>query len=228
MQSSDFAVARPVVLPEPTESCGRAPVEQKPERSERVPPLQAAKRPCEHCRLPLHVGGRARGGLAKRLNARHESARGGHPAFHAVLVRACSSDYDEGASGLRATRRSHPMEPAFSLSASQRERVSARQFDPDALERLLQRHPPDTRLGLLRSFVGEEGDAGKASPSGVNTLPDVAVLASISDPELQGRLEDVWAPRWRGLSLEELQRKPADLPGIRMAILGAQRERGLR
>ena len=120
------------------------------------------------------------------------------------------------------------MEPAFSLSPSQRERVSARQFDPDALERLLQRHPPEARLGLLRSFAGGEGDAGKALPPGENTLPDVAVLTSISDPELQGILEEVWAPRWEGLALEELQRKPADLPGVRRAILRAQRERGLR
>ena len=84
--------------------------------------------------------------------------------------------------------------------------------DADALERLLQCFPPESRASHLemfsvrRFFVDRDGRA-----------PDVRVLTRISNPSMQNLLEEVWQPYWDTLSDAELADAFGGPPGLELA-----------
>lgn len=116
---------------------------------------------------------------------------------------------------------------AFSLTATERERLRSSQFDPDAIEQLLQRVPAAARASTLRSFIGLSDDVDATDIGREAAAPDLSVLESISDPEMQELLERAWAPRWQRYSLEKLERIQTNLPGLATAIREARRQRGI-
>jgi hypothetical protein len=116
---------------------------------------------------------------------------------------------------------------AFSLTADERQRIRAAQLDPDAVEELLRRVPADHRASTLQSILGGADDTGPSRSAGEGALPDISVLVSISDPNLQELLDKAWAPRWKRYSLEKLERMEENLPGLRSAIREARKQKGL-
>lgn len=84
--------------------------------------------------------------------------------------------------------------------------------DADALERLLQHFPADSRSSHLDMFsvrrvvVDRDGRA-----------PDVTVLTRISDPVMQNLLEEVWQPFWSTVSDAELEQEFGGPPGRELA-----------
>ncbi|HEX8430850.1 MAG TPA: hypothetical protein VF625_06160 [Longimicrobium sp.] len=74
-------------------------------------------------------------------------------------------------------------------------------FDVGALERLLGMVRADAREPMLRFFLAAE----KKGPH--------AMLTELDDPELQAVLEEVWAPYWKDLPDEILDREEAPIPG---------------
>jgi hypothetical protein len=92
-------------------------------------------------------------------------------------------------------------------------------FDANAVERLLQRVPAESRDYLLQEFI--EKTPAKAQPD--NRLPDVSILTRISHPVLQDILEDIWQPYWSRFSDERLERSDSDIPGRLRAL---KRRRG--
>jgi hypothetical protein len=79
----------------------------------------------------------------------------------------------------------------FRLSAAERAKVRAG-FDVDALERFLRALPPGTREQVLPLFQ-------KVRPGTPGPL-----LMQMDDPDLQLLLDEVWAPRWKMLTPEQL------------------------
>jgi hypothetical protein len=98
----------------------------------------------------------------------------------------------------------------YHIDADARSRLR-RGVDPDALERLLQHLPAESRQSHLEMFsVRLEADAdGRA--------PDVTVLTRISDPVMQNLLEEVWQPFWAMLSDEEFDQASGGPPGLELA-----------
>lgn len=104
----------------------------------------------------------------------------------------------------------HPVlvpDPAFRLEAGVRERLFP-WYDADALERLLSRTPPESRAGILESFLVPE-EPGRQRP----------LLVRLGHPELQAILEEVWVPFWDGCTEEEMAEQPPELPGRELAML---------
>jgi hypothetical protein len=84
--------------------------------------------------------------------------------------------------------------------------------DAEALERLLQRFPAESRASHLELFStrgGEVDSHGRA--------PDVTVLTRISDPGMQHLLEQIWQPFWATLSDAELAEARGGPPGLELA-----------
>ncbi|HYW08316.1 MAG TPA: hypothetical protein VE913_15265 [Longimicrobium sp.] len=79
----------------------------------------------------------------------------------------------------------------FRLSAAERARVRGG-LDVDALERFLRALPPPTREQLLPLFH-------KVRPGTPGPL-----LTQMNDPDLQLLLDEVWAPRWRMLTPQQI------------------------
>jgi hypothetical protein len=84
--------------------------------------------------------------------------------------------------------------------------------DAEALERLLQHFPAESRASHLEMFSTRHVV--------VNTddrAPDVTVLTRISDPGMQLLLEEVWQPFWAPFSDAELEREVGGPPGRGLA-----------
>jgi len=79
---------------------------------------------------------------------------------------------------------------SYHLDPKERVRVRAH-FDADALERLLQHFPAEARPGILAQFLTPEQPIVPAGSGG-----HWAVISRITDPFLNGLLEDVWRPFW--------------------------------
>jgi hypothetical protein len=92
-------------------------------------------------------------------------------------------------------------DPSFRLSAAERATV-LREFDADALERLLAAVQPDKRAEILAFFQprSEEG-------------PRLGHLVAFNEPELQPLLEEVWAPFWANATDEEIEQDVYGMPG---------------
>jgi hypothetical protein len=102
----------------------------------------------------------------------------------------------------------------FSLTPDQRTRVLPF-FDVEALERLLGMVQSEARDPMLRFFLAAE----KKGPH--------AMLTEVDDPQLQAVLEEVWAPYWKDLPDEVLDKEQAPLPGREVERrLRAARRRG--
>ncbi len=99
----------------------------------------------------------------------------------------------------------------YRIDAAARSRLQSG-VDVDALERLLQHFPADSRPSHLEMFsvqcvvVDRDGRA-----------PDVTVLTRISDPLMQNLLEEVWQPYWTALSDAELAQATGGPPGLELA-----------
>jgi len=98
-------------------------------------------------------------------------------------------------------------DPSFRLSPSQRQNAITG-IDVDALERLAQRLPPESREMFLRSFV-------KPKPGELAVPPIVGMTTS--DPELKQLMEEVWAPTWVARGLTAIEKSPDSLPGREVA-----------
>ena len=83
-------------------------------------------------------------------------------------------------------------EGRFRLTAEQRAQVREG-FDVDALERLLAHIPVEHRTSIFSLFV-------KYRPGQPVPLP-----VEMATPQLQELLDEVWAPRWRGYTIAELE-----------------------
>lgn len=92
----------------------------------------------------------------------------------------------------------------FHLTATQRHMVR-RGFNADALERLLARIPPEHRDSVYQAFAVPRGN-------------QVRELWYIDDPALQALLEQVWAPVWDGLSIDQIKADRSGRPGRNLAI----------
>ncbi|HYW06084.1 MAG TPA: hypothetical protein VE913_03955 [Longimicrobium sp.] len=69
------------------------------------------------------------------------------------------------------------------------------------MERLLGMVRSEARESMLRFFLAAE----KKGPH--------AMLTEVDDPRLQAVLEEVWAPYWKDLSDEVLDKEKAPIPG---------------
>jgi hypothetical protein len=83
--------------------------------------------------------------------------------------------------------------------------------DPDALERLLQYFPAESRASHLEMFSNPNIEV-----DGDGRRPDVTMLDRISDPVLQRLLEEVWQPYWAAIPNAELE-WPGGPPGRELA-----------
>ena len=99
----------------------------------------------------------------------------------------------------------------YRIDAAARLRLK-RDVDADALERLLQYFPAESRASHLEMFsdrvVGADAD-GRA--------PDVTTLDRISEPVMQQLLEEVWQPFWASFSDAELEQELGGPPGRDLA-----------
>jgi hypothetical protein len=91
--------------------------------------------------------------------------------------------------------------------------------DPDALERLLQYFPAESRLSHLEMFSIQ-----KEAVASSGRLPDISALDRISNPVLQRLLEEVWQPYWATVPDVELDATSGP-PGRELARL--RRKNGL-
>lgn len=78
-------------------------------------------------------------------------------------------------------------DPTFRLTAEQRAEVR-REFDVDALERLLAAIRPDYRNEIYQEFVH-----GSSPAPGEWVVP---ACTAFDEPQLQALLEEVWLPYW--------------------------------
>lgn len=101
-------------------------------------------------------------------------------------------------------------------------------YDVNALERLLQRMPPQDRERLLGSLVGQTSspETNKAQLGPGETAitksdspaeQHVRVAIKSSDPEAQALLDEVWAPYWRALPSGALDDPSYPYPGRELA-----------
>jgi hypothetical protein len=99
----------------------------------------------------------------------------------------------------------------YRIDAEARSRLPSG-VDADALERLLQYFPTESRalhleiLSGQRALVDHDGQAR-----------DVTILTRISDPGMQALLEEVWQPHWARLSDAELAAARDGPPGLELA-----------
>jgi len=84
--------------------------------------------------------------------------------------------------------------------------------DADALERLLQYFPAESRPLHLEMFSSRD-----VVVDGDGRAPDLAVLDRISHPVLQQLLEEVWQPFWASVPDTELERLGGGPPGRELA-----------
>lgn len=84
--------------------------------------------------------------------------------------------------------------------------------DADALERLLQYFPAESRGSHLDMFSIREAAADVDG-----RIPDATVLDRISDRRMQQLLEEVWQPYWATRSDAELARARGGPPGLELA-----------
>ena len=80
---------------------------------------------------------------------------------------------------------------SYQLDPATRARV-APHFDANALERLVQHLTPEARPSFIEQFL----IAPPAEATADGHVPDVSILTRISDPVMQGLLEEVWQPYW--------------------------------
>jgi hypothetical protein len=149
-----------------------------------------------------------------------------YAAFLLALLGACIRQ--EGVLMSEGKSSRPERDASYRLGAAERARI-APMFDADALEELLQLTPPAARASLLRAFdpaVLSNAATPSASGTARQALPDMSALTRVSDPVLQEVLERVWAPHWAHLSLEQLEKAGADLPGIAIALQRARARRG--
>lgn len=100
---------------------------------------------------------------------------------------------------------------AYRIDADERSRLQSG-VDADALERLLQYFPAESRASHLEMFsVRQMVDDPGGRP------PDVSALTRISDPVMQHLLEEVWQPHWSRLSDAELAQALGGPPGLELA-----------
>ena len=106
--------------------------------------------------------------------------------------------------------------PDLSFELSDADRARVRQdFDPDALEGLLQLIEPEHRPDMLARFVYYEGVVPERYRGN---------LVYMNDPILQAELEKVWQPYWRSWPTEALRAADqSPVPG-RAAALSAREE----
>ena len=86
------------------------------------------------------------------------------------------------------------------------------EIDPNALERLLQHLPAESRASHLEMFSRRV-----ATADADGRIPDVAILTRISNPVLQQMLEEVWQPFWASFSDLELEEISGGPPGLELA-----------
>ncbi|HEV2150505.1 MAG TPA: hypothetical protein VGR37_24105 [Longimicrobiaceae bacterium] len=98
-------------------------------------------------------------------------------------------------------------DPAYRLDGADRAKMLPG-FDADALERLLAMVRPDRRREVLAHFQKRE-DGERARH-----------LVALDDPELQGMLEEVWAPVWDAVQATdaELAADVYGFPGREIAM----------
>ena len=99
----------------------------------------------------------------------------------------------------------------YHLDATARSRLNPG-VDPDALERLLQYFPAESRPSYLEMFSIRHEVADSEG-----RVPDVTVLTRISDPGMQNLLEEVWQPFWATVSDAELEQEIGGPPGLELA-----------
>ena len=90
---------------------------------------------------------------------------------------------------------------SFRLNAAERANIEDT-YDPDALERLLQRVHPDHRMDILGYFQIQPFDGRKR-----------AYFIEILDPKLQPLLDPVYAPVWQNATDEEIEANIYGMPG---------------
>ena len=98
----------------------------------------------------------------------------------------------------------------YHIDADARSRLN-RGVDPDALERLLQYFPAESRQSHLEMF------SERLALDADGRVPDVTVLTRVSDPVMQNLLEEVWQPFWAMLSDEEFEEALGGPPGLELA-----------
>jgi hypothetical protein len=99
----------------------------------------------------------------------------------------------------------------YHIGAAPRSRLKPG-VDADALERLLQYFPAESRASHLDMFSIREVPTDTDGQA-----PDVTVLDRISDPVLQQLLEEVWQPFWAALPDAALERPGGGPPGRELA-----------
>lgn len=100
---------------------------------------------------------------------------------------------------------------AYRIDADERPRLQSG-VDADALERLLQYFPAESRASHLEMFsVRRIVDDPHGRP------PDITTLTRISEPIMQNLLEEVWQPYWSSLSDAELAQALGGPPGLELA-----------
>jgi hypothetical protein len=90
---------------------------------------------------------------------------------------------------------------SFRLGAAERANIGG-DYDPDALERLLQLVHPDHRMDVLANFQIQPFD-GRKRPYFIEIL----------DPKVQPLLDPVYAPVWQNATDEEIEANIYGLPG---------------
>jgi hypothetical protein len=90
---------------------------------------------------------------------------------------------------------------SFRLDAAERANIGD-DYDPDALERLLQAVHPDYRMDVLANFQIQPFD-GRKRPYFIEIL----------DPKVKLLLDPVYAPAWKNATDEEIEANIYGLPG---------------
>ena len=101
-------------------------------------------------------------------------------------------------------------DPTYHIDAAARARLQ-RGVDPDALERLLQCFPAESRASHLDMF------SDRVVVDADGRVADVTVLTRISNPGMQNLLEEVWQPFWSSFSDAELEQELGGPPGRELA-----------
>ena len=98
----------------------------------------------------------------------------------------------------------------YRIDAASRRRLQPG-VDSEALERLLQYFPAESRASHLEMFSTRRMEVDRDGCG-----PEVTTLDRISEPALQRLLEEVWQPYWAHLVDAELER-PGGPPGRELA-----------
>lgn len=102
----------------------------------------------------------------------------------------------------------------YRLDAEHRAQVRP-PFDPDALERLLQRALPEIRPYLEKSLFRHP------------QAQEWSQVSRINDPVLQALLDEAWQPFWADYAIQVLKDESMDgYPGRRLALERRRRSRG--